>query len=243
MARPRRHDLRSKLIDAAWELFASSGYDETTIERIIDRVHVSKGAFYHYFSTKEEVLDAVLDQMMAKGMETTLPSMERTSITAGERLNAFLSATRNWRLANIDAVLAVAYVLMRDENTIIRHKLYRRIVLSMQPVLSRIIHQGVQEGIFDVADPDETAVVLLNLMNVIAEIQTRRLLESGQSPQDAVSLQERSNLYIGFIERILGAPKGTVERVKVSVFETAFKSIRSGRTSGNEGRHGTLGDS
>lgn len=240
-ARVRRTGLKSSLISAAWELFASSGYDATTIERIIDRVRVSKGAFYHYFSNKEEVLDAVVDRMILNGLEEIRPPAESESLPALQRLNAFLAASRKWRLANMGVVLAVGEVLLRDENIIIRHKIYKRIVEVSQPLLSRMILQGVREGIFDVADPEETSILLLHLMNVMSEIQTQTLLQSGQNPEGLALLRRRAGLYLGSIERILAAPKASIELVGDEVFEKAAKSIRPDGVNRKEDRHGAPG--
>ena len=224
-ARHKRQELRERLIEAAWELFASSGYDGTTIEKLIERVRVSKGAFYHYFTSKADVLDAVVGQMIGRGIEELARVAERESQPAIENLNEFLGASRKWRLENFGAVSAVAEVLMRDENSIIRHKVYRRIVTLMQPLLARIIRQGVGEGTFDVQDPEGTALLLLHMMNTVAEIQTRELLEPGVAPEALAVLHRRANLFIGFVERILVAPEASLGHLDLKVFETAAAKI------------------
>lgn len=47
---------RRKILMAAFELFANSGYAQTTVDRIASRAGVSKGLIYHYFGSKEEIL-------------------------------------------------------------------------------------------------------------------------------------------------------------------------------------------
>lgn len=214
------------MIDAAWDLFSSMGYDRATIESVIEKVGVSKGAFYHYFSNKEDVLDAVIDRMIGAGLEVLKPVVENEELSALDKLNDYLAASRKWRPANLGTVLAVAEVLYRDENIIIRHKIDKRIVTLMKPLLSRILSQGVREGVFDVADPGETAVLLLGMMNVMAEIQTRTLLERKQDPEVLSFLQRRANLNLEFVERILGAPRGSIERMGREVFERVSEAIR-----------------
>jgi AcrR family transcriptional regulator len=64
MARVRNFDrTRTLLIDAAAQLFSSQGYDRTSVESIIGQAGVSKGAFYHHFASKDELLDAVTSQL------------------------------------------------------------------------------------------------------------------------------------------------------------------------------------
>lgn len=47
---------RIKILNAAWKLFAQKGYDETTVDEIIEETNTSKGTFYHYFTSKEDLL-------------------------------------------------------------------------------------------------------------------------------------------------------------------------------------------
>ena len=51
---------RKKIVDKAWELFAKNGYKETKVEDITKDLGISKGSFYTYFATKDELLYEVL---------------------------------------------------------------------------------------------------------------------------------------------------------------------------------------
>ena len=50
---------RGRIISAAWELFYEQGYDDTTVEEIIERSATSKGSFYHYFDGKDALLSSL----------------------------------------------------------------------------------------------------------------------------------------------------------------------------------------
>ena len=52
----KRISTKEKIIEAAWELFMEKGYDNTTLNEIIERAGTSKGAFYHHFRAKEDLL-------------------------------------------------------------------------------------------------------------------------------------------------------------------------------------------
>lgn len=47
---------KEKIIEAAWELFLEKGYESTTLQDIIETSHTSRGAFYHHFRAKEDLL-------------------------------------------------------------------------------------------------------------------------------------------------------------------------------------------
>ena len=50
---------RSRIVAAAWKLFYTDGYDRTTIDDIIEAANVSKGSFYHYFESKESLINSI----------------------------------------------------------------------------------------------------------------------------------------------------------------------------------------
>jgi AcrR family transcriptional regulator len=55
-----------KILDVAQHLFLEKGYDNTTIQDIVDHLDgLSKGAVYHHFKSKEEIMDAVSDRMFS----------------------------------------------------------------------------------------------------------------------------------------------------------------------------------
>ena len=59
MARRNARNTRSKIVSAAWELFYENGYDDTTVDDIVERSGTSKGSFYHYFAGKDALLSSL----------------------------------------------------------------------------------------------------------------------------------------------------------------------------------------
>lgn len=64
-----REQSRQQIINAAFELFANEGYSKTSIAEVAKKAKVSKGLIYHYFSSKEHILEAIFDQLMELGNE------------------------------------------------------------------------------------------------------------------------------------------------------------------------------
>ncbi len=59
MAKKNTRNTRGKIITAAWDLFYEQGYEDTTIEEIIEKSGTSKGSFYHYFEGKDALLGSL----------------------------------------------------------------------------------------------------------------------------------------------------------------------------------------
>ena len=73
MSKKNERNTRGKIITAAWDLFYEQGYDDTTVEEIIDASGTSKGSFYHYFEGKDGLLGSlayIFDEEYAKLQES-----------------------------------------------------------------------------------------------------------------------------------------------------------------------------
>ena len=55
----KRRSTKSRIVKAAWNLFYKNGYEQTTVEDIINAAKTSKGTFYHYFKGKEALLNSL----------------------------------------------------------------------------------------------------------------------------------------------------------------------------------------
>ena len=59
MSKKNERNTKGRIINAAWDLFYEQGYDDTTVEEIIERSGTSKGSFYHYFEGKDALLGSL----------------------------------------------------------------------------------------------------------------------------------------------------------------------------------------
>lgn len=106
-------ETKNKILNASIELFSDKGYDNVTIEEICNKINVSKGLFYNYFSSKSSVLISVfndLDAEYSKLEESFTPAdtSEERIHRMGKCLDGFVSdneiAGQALRVAYIDAL-------------------------------------------------------------------------------------------------------------------------------------------
>lgn len=79
MAKKNEKNTKGKIINAAWDLFYEQGYEDTTVEEIIEKSGTSKGSFYHYFEGKDALLGSlsyIFDEEYAKLQEEFPAGME-----------------------------------------------------------------------------------------------------------------------------------------------------------------------
>jgi AcrR family transcriptional regulator len=83
MPKKSNSSTKSKIVNAAWNLFYENGYENTTVDEIIARSGTSKGSFYHYFSSKDSLLSSlsyVFDEkyeQLSKIMDPEMDAMEK----------------------------------------------------------------------------------------------------------------------------------------------------------------------
>ena len=225
MNQPIRSDIETKteLLTAAWELFAQNGYENTPINDILARVGVSKGAFYHYFDSKEDLLKTIVDRFIERIRVELMALLEPRDLPASERLNRLLGATSDWRTAQTDAVNQLTNVLYMRGNLQLRDRLFSRMEALLVPVLTEIIVAGVKEESFKTAEPVETARFIYHLTIDLLDMQVQSVLEMNHRHINPILLERRANLYLDFLERLLGASEGIFHRsLKETPVETSW---------------------
>ncbi len=220
----KEHDKRrGEILDTAWGLFAERGYDTTTINAIIEKMGISKGAFYHYFSSKEEVLDAAIERITLGVLAEIKETLDDPSRPALDKLNRFLGVSLRWKRESVDVIRALLVALNRDENIMLRHKLNLRSIAIVTPVLADIIAQGVKEGVFDTPHPREVAELILHLSKTMAYLNGKALLEIDDPKELRALVKRRLRVLEESIERLLDAPKGGIKKSSKGLLEIVDK--------------------
>lgn len=83
MEQTEKKSVKSRIVTAAWQLFYEKGYNGTTVDDIIELSGTSKGSFYYYFNTKDELLNTlslILDEHyeeLENTMDETMNSFDK----------------------------------------------------------------------------------------------------------------------------------------------------------------------
>lgn len=151
-------ETEKKILDAALHLFMSKGYDNTSIQDIIDSLGgLTKGAVYHHFKSKEEILEAVM-QEMDRGAYVFLQSVkEDASLTGYEKLKYLFERMCSWD--NGDAPMQTAPDMNKNPQMLSRQlaAVYNKLAPDfIQPILE----EGMADGSIQTGYPKELAEVL-----------------------------------------------------------------------------------
>ena len=201
---------RDAFLDVAQRLVETKGYEAMSVQDVLDELEASKGAFYHYFDSKQALLEAVVERFADGGMASIAPILGDPNLPALKKLERVFAGIAGWKAQRKDLVVAVTGVWNSDSNAIVREKLRRMTVRLLVPLLSAVVKQGIGEGVFRVASADETATVLVSLMQGFQE-QAVNLFIARQAGTITFEVVERSvGSFTEAFERILGIPKGSL---------------------------------
>src|SRR5690625_3673468 len=82
----KANERRDEILDVAENLFITKGYAHTTVEAIIQEIGIAKGTFYYYFSSKEDVMNAVVIRIVDRVVQDAMRIVKDTQLNAPEKL-------------------------------------------------------------------------------------------------------------------------------------------------------------
>ena len=155
--------MREKILNTATQLFIQKGSEKTSMQDIAQTAGISKGAIYHHFKSKDEIVLAVMSsrqELMEEEMKQWLKATE--NLTGREQLQTIIKSNLGSQTARaIDGIILGEYE--KDAGfilTMMRDNL--RIGAS---VVSDIIKKGMADGSIQTQYPDQAAEIFLLLVN------------------------------------------------------------------------------
>jgi AcrR family transcriptional regulator len=217
---------RNEIIDAAERLVYAKGYEQMTIQDILGDLQISKGAFYHYFDSKQALLEALVERMLDSGEELITPIVQDPDLPAIEKFQKFYATLVSWKTAQKTFVMGLLQGWYTDDNAIVRQKVIAAALQRFTPAFSEIIHQGIQQGVFTTTYPDQVARVVLSLLQDLGDTIGRMLLSDDLHQDELQNIETILAVYTDALEHILGAPKGSLKLMDFETLEAWFGSSR-----------------
>jgi AcrR family transcriptional regulator len=148
---------KQELIDTAERLFLEKGYEQTTVADIVREIEVAQGTFYYYFSSKEEILEAIIEKDITALEEDVRQIMSREDANAAIKLNAVVNSIIGISTSRRE----IMDYLHEESNAVMHEKMERHTIERLVPLMTRVVAEGTHAGIFDVQYPTEFVEFLL----------------------------------------------------------------------------------
>ena len=154
--------MREKILNTATQLFIQKGSEKTSMQDIAQTAGISKGAIYHHFKSKDEIVLAVIrsrQELMEEEMKQWFKATE--NLTGREQLQAILKSNLESQTAR--AIDGIVDEYEQDAGFILT--MMRDNLRIGAPLVSDIIKKGMADGAIQTQYPDQTAEVFLLLVN------------------------------------------------------------------------------
>ena len=160
---------RGELLAAAEKLFYTKGYENTSVQDILDAVGFSKGGFYHHFDSKLAVLEAICQQRAEELCQSATTAADQPNLTASEKLNILLASSTLWQSDNPGFVMLLIQAAYCENGALMREKMKACQLSGMKGVLERVLSEGVRSGDFFISDIETAAELVLRLYMQFAD--------------------------------------------------------------------------
>jgi len=200
MRTSKKRDVRlNEILDAAELLFIAKGYEQTTVNDILAKVGIGKGTFYHYFKSKEEVMDAVIDRVVESLKAAAIAIADDTKLNAQQKvvqiiLSLNISESSNGKMIE---------ELHQPSNALMHQKSIVETILAISPILTDVVRQGIAEGLYSTPYPRESIEFLIAANQFI--------FDNGIFHWTPEEILEKGKAFAHIIELVLGAAEGSFD--------------------------------
>ena len=208
---PAAHAVRrDAFVDAGQMLVQTRGYEGFSIADVLEVVGASKGAFYHYFDSKDALVSAVVERMADQATVVVGPVLEDRSLTAIQKLEALFGGMAQFKAERKDLALAILRVWLSDDNAVVRELSRRLVTQRLVPWLKRIVAEGIAEGTFHTRYPDQLALVLAALIQGVQDLSVQMWVGRQLGTVTIEEVKRTFAAYMEAFERIVGVPPGSL---------------------------------
>lgn len=162
----KEYDERKKeILATAQRLFSQKGYDKCSVNDILKEIGIAKGTFYYYFTSKEEVLDAIVEEIVDEVRLRLERIVQQPFETCEEKL---LAVALGMQVKNRleDGFLDE---LHRPDNALMHQKSLVAMEATVLPFFVQVVEEGVQSGAFRCAFPEEYMRIFLTSALVLLD--------------------------------------------------------------------------
>lgn len=196
---------RNEILDVAERLFCSRGYDQTSTNDILAEIGIARGTLYYHFSSKEDILDAMIDRILNEIVRRASQIALDGSIPVLERMTQTILAS------NVDTKTGdmILEQMHKPQNALMHAKMQERLLKQLIPLFTKLIEDGISQGLMQTDDPEDTIEMLLLYANTVFD--------------DAIAYSEKEKkkkvlAFISNTELLLHMEKGSLLEAMLPMF-------------------------
>ena len=160
----RSEETERKIIHAALELFVRNGYHGTSINDIMKKVGLSKGALYAHFTSKGELLLRIIDEFKVRYIDEMIRTVNEYEGNAIEKLHRTFSFSSLFAYQHQNLCVFLTFLTTELKADVDFEPTLKNIYREYQKFISQLIHQGIKQGLLKKdLNPDLAALSFMAL--------------------------------------------------------------------------------
>ena len=200
----QNHNKREQILDAMQELMGSSNAQAISVSDIAQKAGIGKGSIYYYFSSKNDIIDAVIERSYSRVLDAGKELAASSHMDAFKKMELIYHACLD-SSTELRRQEAIGTFNEQQESAFIHQKFARIIITSLKPILTDIIRQGMEEGTIHCEYPEETAQIVLTVLTIT--------LDNNLIPADQDQIGRILTAFTQMQEKSMDIPAHTLEFV------------------------------
>ncbi|MDD1504646.1 TetR/AcrR family transcriptional regulator [Lysinibacillus sp. CNPSo 3705] len=189
---------RNEILDVADELFGQKGFDGTSTNDILEKVGIARGTLYYHFKSKEDIMDALIERYNAEILGTATRIAADKSIAVHERIVRVVMAL-NISDGNGKEIIDHIH---KPQNALMHQKIQKVIMNGLPPILTEIIREGIEQGLFNTPYPYECMEMIVAYTNTVFDDDMVDITDEERAA--------RIPAFVFNVERLLGVESGSL---------------------------------
>lgn len=202
MPTPDKYNL---ILDALHTLLERKNLSSISVSEIAQTAGIAKGSIYYYFSSKDAIVEALVERSYASSIHTAKLLAKQTDIPPFTRMALIFQACRNSSSEFLKQKRAADASI--QEQTLLHQKYLRYIITELKPVLTEIIQQGIDNGEISFDYPQSLAEIVLLVLTI--------KIDNTLIPSSTEEIKQTFLGLISLLEKGTDNPKGSLNFLMV----------------------------
>lgn len=220
----KKGDLRrDSILKTAEQLFSTKGYDNTSIQDVLDALSISKGGFYHYFESKLSLLKAIAQEHGRQRIEGLRQEIATGRLSPIRRINMLLSETILFNHDDPDINALIVKISYIDGDSNLREETRTSMLPELVEMMDSAVEDGMRDGSLFTRVPGQVGRILLLLGYDVNDEMCRMMAEDTADADRVIRAADLLNAYRECCENLLGARIGSIELCNLEQLINAFR--------------------
>jgi AcrR family transcriptional regulator len=186
----------------AMALLGEIGYEAFSVNKVIQKAGLTKGAFFHYFETKEELVHSIIDLLLTPIVEALTSIAEDAQIPSKDKIRYMFEAGYDLKRTDTREVKQLILLLNKTENHLMQQQFMEAIIHTCTPIYARVFTEGNVTGAFDIPHASGSAYLYLNMIVAINKEIGRVLFRAQVTPSERESMKSKIDAFEAYAKSL-----------------------------------------